>query len=447
MINRSFLLVNSKGKLLLKEKTMREDLSSKKNSFDKNLQAETIKKLNETKQYTLLATALLEAVLTDSRLTPSASKLWKYLYSKAVMNEHLSVKIKYKDLAEKFSRTERSIKRYVENLKDNDYLHVESNFYCNGQRANTFYLKVPDHISKTLANSKDRKKDRLITKKTIHDPTIKNNGDKSTYGNLSLSDKNVTLNHDINVTPNNNIKKEILLNNNIVVSVVNHICEKNKSEKKASKKIEINPSSEVLHGTIDKDISNSIEGDQIKINQMEKTVSALYIKMGSCSGNQRKAIFDEIRKLQENISTMKILIDRRNQIIQLPSTTNSPSCTDKTVDFSQTVGDRKLSSSDITRIKNSVEKEVSQSHQVKICNEIFYAVRFGSLRISQSGQLLSIPHAINIALKLLREKRWETPTTQKRKKIDHRPIKTQNNYENRSYYGYLPIDGLLQYYK
>src|SRR5262245_50561321 len=202
---------------------MKEDLLSNKNELYSVSQAETIRKLNETKQYTLMATALLERVLTDSKLTPFAAKLWEYLYTKAVMNNMLSVKIKYKDLAKKFDRSERSMKRYVDNLKENGYLYVESNFHYHGQRANTFYLRVPENVLKLLEQTKDRNK-TTVREFSIKDAAFVDNNDlkqaidEPNVVYSSVSDKIVTPDRDTNVTPNNNIEKEIILNNNVVVN-------------------------------------------------------------------------------------------------------------------------------------------------------------------------------------------------------------------------------------
>ena len=62
-----------------------------------------------------------------------------------------------------------------------------------------------------------------------------------------------------------------------------------------------------------------------------------------------------------------------------------------------------------------LEKNLSAFHSdsfhiAKLLNEIIYEVRFGSLRFSKTtGAEILIQHAINIALKLIREGRWQTP--------------------------------------
>ncbi|MEO8964678.1 MAG: hypothetical protein ABI370_08405 [Gammaproteobacteria bacterium] len=70
----------------------------------------------------------------------------------------------------------------------------------------------------------------------------------------------------------------------------------------------------------------------------------------------------------------------------------------------------------MARIKKTIEKTHNYTSDAKkVFNEIIYAVRFGSLRIAQNGDILSITHAVSIALKLLRENRWQTPAPMKQK--------------------------------
>lgn len=416
---------------------MKEDLSPKKNKLALVSHAETIRKLNETKQYTLMATGLLEKVLTDSNLTPFAAKLWEYLYTKAVMNDTLSIRIKYKDLAEKFNRSERSVKRYVDNLKENGYLYVESNFHSHGQRANTFYLRVPDNILKSLEQTKDRNKNKSSVE-------ISNNDKKSVNSDVlepaiydietiqpSVTDKIVTPDHDINVTLNNNIKKDILLNNNNVV--VDNLSKNVKADK--------NSEICVLHGTNGEIQNNTGINEEDKIKELEKTINNLYIKMASTTGEERIAIFDNIRKLQANISTIQIMINRKEQSIDLSTNNTEPksSCFEinPSTDFLAINGERGLSESEIARIKKSVKKIIGPNDQHRVCNEIIYAIRFGSLKIGQNGSLLSISHAISIALKLIRERRWETPMPMQKR----RPYENQEHNMNNAYFGKRTFQG------
>jgi hypothetical protein len=420
-----------------------ESLVDRKKLEGKFHGAEEIRNFNETKQYTLMATGVLESLVTDPNLTASAAKLWDYLYTKAIMNEKLCIRIKYKDLAQKFNRAERTIKRYVENLKDHGYLDVESNYYNHGQKANTYYLKLPRNIIEGMQNTKDRKqiarvdidgtssdssiaKDRNILMNEITAEIQEGSEVKSEHIELLQSDKSVTLDHDITVTPNNNIKK-IILNNNVVVfssqNDLNPLIDFTKIEMTAKQEENI-----VLRET-KQDLPDT--QDQEKINKLESEISSLFIKMGQVAGTEKIAIFDQIRQLQGTVSSISVIMRQREQAKLIPFKTNegenNAHFVDPSTDFSKTTGERELSIIEITRIKKAVEKIPNYLNDSRrICNEIAYAVRFGALRIAQSGNTLSVPHAISIAVKLLREGRWETPTPMKKK--EKQPVSQDINH-------------------
>ncbi len=410
---------------------MRSVLLPKNTVKDLCSNAEIIKNLNETKQYTLMATGLLESVITDPKLTASAAKLWEYLYSKAIMNDEICVKMRYKDLAVTFSRSERTIKRHVEDLKENGYLYVQNNFNYRGQRANTFYLTVPAKTIENLSNVKDRKKREkvkvesfdntysdvdIVIDHSVINPALDIPEETHQCLNSQLNenqqDKIVTPDHDINVTPiNNNFKKDILINNNSVVV----------SQFESTKNIEQEPDSNnhkfVLRETFSK---NQDVSDQEKIDCLEKQVNSLYVSMNTSQGPERVAIFDEIQKLHTSISSITVMMTQRKQlanslILGEHHTNKSGSYVDPLINFAQVAGERSLSPSDSKRIKHVVEKYIPSVDRQKVYNEIIYAIRFGALKLSQNGSPLSVSHAASIAIKLIREKRWETPAPLKRK--------------------------------
>jgi hypothetical protein len=415
-------------------------LENRNSAKDKVLGAEEIKNLNETKQYTLIATGLLESLITDPNLTASSVKLWEYLYTKAIVNNKLSIKIKYKDLAQKFSRNERTIKRYVENLKAYGYLEVKSNYYQQGQRANTFYLKLPQTVISSIQSTKDRKKPSHTETSDIssHFPDSKiispdvcnielDSDNTTTKGRIFTDDKTVILDHDINVLPNNNIKKDIILNNNSVVvdSTYTYKNDRLDSEMSALTKSSLNNEpyvetttilgadkivheSEVLRETqsvLDKDNDEAIDEQEIK--KLNTIISSLYTKMGMANPKEKISIFCEIQRLQASVTTITVLRTQKN--ILKPSS----HVLGNTAETSST--ERPLSNTDTLRIMKGIKSIiVDDNSQKKIFDEISYAIRYGSLRVSQTGELLSISHAINISLKLLREKRWETPAPLKK---------------------------------
>ncbi len=168
----------------------------------------------------------------------------------------------------------------------------------------------------------------------------------------------------------------------------------------------------VLHGTSENIQDNSEENEQQEINEIEKNVNQLYVQMGNSIGEKKIAILSEIQKLQANQSKINILINKKKQAREfksIQSTTKFVQNIDPTINFNEMIGERKLSIPDIARIRKFIEKSTYHNDSDKVCNEIIYAIRFGALRTAQNGIFLTIAHAISIALKLIREKRWETP--------------------------------------
>lgn len=165
---------------------------------------------------------------------------------------------------------------------------------------------------------------------------------------------------------------------------------------------EIITNSGVLRETLSK-IDNEEDMNKRQIDTLNAKINSLYIKMGSANTLEKINIYEEIRRLQALVTTMTVLINQKNILkpsIHLIDKVDEPSSKE-----------RLLSETDTRRIMKGIKSlDLDESDQKRLLNEVSYAIRFGSLRVSQTGQLLSIPHAVNIALKLLREKRWETPT-------------------------------------
>src|SRR5579864_2839205 len=88
--------------------------------------------INKSKEYTLIATTLLENVLTDTRLNAQSVKLWQLLFNQARYNPNLDIKISYSYLSKKLGKSTRTIARYVVTLQNAGYLIVTHNFDKNG---------------------------------------------------------------------------------------------------------------------------------------------------------------------------------------------------------------------------------------------------------------------------------------------------------------------------
>ncbi|OAI45984.1 hypothetical protein AYO45_01880 [Gammaproteobacteria bacterium SCGC AG-212-F23] len=424
--------------------------------------------LNKQKEYTLTATCILESILTNPNLNAQTVKLWQFLFNKARFHPNLEVKICYSELAKSLHRSNRSISRYVKTLAQEGYLLIDENFSDDGsQKANTLYVRIPSIVVAEVKHKKDRainkvsfsSKDSKLasTDELTHMQFEKPNSRWSTeYTTTSVLHHShiaapISINHMTAQAANNitqyqssikmelndkidggvddkidvlkdNIKKDILTNNNIVVIQHDYRETTERGSTQDCSLIALDDTAnKVLRGTLDntQDIA-----DQEKINNLEKEVTLLHVRRASAVGLEFERLHNEIRKLQQTISTIGVLIAQRKQarkaiIPDRPDTGKPTNHIDPLTDFIKAEGERKLTSTDIERVKRAVAKFTYPDAQQKVCNEIIYAVRFGTLRLSQNGKTLSIPHAISIALKLVRENRWETPAPIKQQeKVD-----------------------------
>lgn len=440
--------------------------------------ANDILELNQSKEYTLTSTGILESVLTNPNLNAQTVKLWQFLFNKSKFQPNLDVKICYKELASKLHRSARSISRYVQTLVREGFLLIEENFSNDGsQRPNTLYVRIPNSVAEQIKNTKDRvtNKNYLSTNNESSPSTLEsvnqsNNvtdtsdisyvatpiSEKSNQGIENLDadeigktepvtgvplieaacDKIVGGEDDKNVVQKINIKKDIILNNNIVVDSFHHIEKENVSDVKKD--------TNVLRETLPKQ-------DHFKeITEIEAQINSLYRQMLTVTWEEKTRLMTEIKKLQAIVTTKTVIMNQQNRtekalISCANENTKSTSHIDSSINFSQINAERELSKSDLTRLKKAINTEITAlDDQQRIFNEIIFAIRFGSLRTSQSGQTLSVSHAVSIGLKLLREKRWETPSQLRTKTAASEPLNDNKTYRKYLPQGHQQIGNLLK---
>jgi hypothetical protein len=436
--------------------------------------------LNKKKEYTLTATCILESVLTNPKLNAQAVKLWQLLFNKARFHSNLEIKICYNELAKNLHRSSRSISRYVRTLVQEGYLLLDENYNKDGsQQPNTLYIRIPQIVVEDVKNKKDRVVNKAFfspannesppinedtrsphKETTDSSPAISNkfhtddmslpvnmdyiatdsvdttsqnprhveNGLENYPSEIRPQDKIVMGADDKSVVHKDSIKKHILINNNVVVPMDTILAETTNLPSSVSNKvdnlIQTNQKSEktVLRGTDDNVRTSQDIQDKEEIKKIDAEIKLLYIKMGSVTATEKVVFYEKIRHLQATVSTISVIMNQRIQSTQPKNTdtSNTVPTVNPNVDFSKVLGDRELSIAEINKIKAAIETQTNNTNEIKrTCNEIIYAIRFGTLKTGQNGNILSINHAISIALKLLRENRWETPALLKIKETSN----------------------------
>lgn len=362
---------------------------------NKYCSSEDIFNLNHSKEYVLLAQNILELVVTDTRLNAQTAKLWQLLYAKAKFNHELAITVPYKELGEILHKSTRTIIRYVEVLEDCGYLKTTSNFDSKGSRlANTLFVRLPTETLKGLYNQKDRKKAAC--------PNIEG-FIENVKSDTSPPDSTVTSINIINkINKNNNTRDVVDINlpkeEELETAKMFHV------EQSCSNQNAVKPETHNQEET-----PATLKPLQQKINLAEKSFEGLNKIF---LANNSVENFLAMREAEEFLHSMRLHYQNQlRQIQKAEAATNKQTAlnTDENLMLGKE-GARPFTCFEINRLKRGLQGLCKAEKYPTLLNEITYAVRFGDLRKQQkSGQELSIHHAISIALKLVRERRWETP--------------------------------------
>jgi transposase len=430
--------------------------------------AEEIHEINQKKEYTLISTQLMEYLLQDPKINAEANQCWQTLFRKARFHANLEVTMSYVELAENLSKSKRTVMRYVKILKEAGYLVVKQNSDTkNGLLANTFLVRVPTSIIKKVSSTKDRavKKSDLSKKKDNdashliqvlsgddvlnQEITLNRVEDKRKVVSLkegaawkdrpkegsqrqaaaregdpsegkpretsinvhSISEEEVASLHGLSdrsiVTPHD--RHAISYNNKYLNNKNNNrdstlILEQVPSEGEGSGFL-----GDCCCDSTNEDKIFQIEQEIAKLRDTEKEVS-LGIKQGAMTYAELQktgAIRSEIDVLEMKRDLLKKEEAKKTRMVDLKRNLKTDSR------YIANQGDaNRISSFTFKRLVKELKLYGRDDEWLPwLINEIIYEVRFGSLTKSKvTGKRLSLDHGINIALKLVREGRWTTPT-------------------------------------
>jgi hypothetical protein len=413
--------------------------------------ASEIHLIHKNKEYTLISTYIFEKLITDENLNSHSAKIWQWLFNKARYTQELAITISYSSIAKVFKKSRRTIIRYIDTLKSSGYIHVLNNFNAHGQTSNTFYLRIPKNLVNEAKKQKDRnlstkindniskhnliknsitsqyvsnsneeinepirksKKDNIDVINNTTQPHISNSKEerKETGSSLKkLKDsltpfhnylvRNVTPRSDISVTQKNNNLKINTINNNVV----------NSSKQYYPNQTLKNSEAEIRAFTLT--IDENFKSLEHRISDNEQKIQKIYLQIAQCKNSEKlDAFFNEIQKISCFIT---------NDENELQGLKNKMAIQKKRLDEKHNLitkilsdeGERCVSKSNQDQLQIKLEKFGLRKYDIKQkLLEILYAIRFGSLRNRQSSEEeLPIDHAINVALKLVREDRWSTP--------------------------------------
>ncbi|CAN5467667.1 hypothetical protein BH10PSE19_BH10PSE19_01330 [soil metagenome] len=376
--------------------------------------------INKTKEFTLTATYLLEALLTDSRLLAESSKLWQILYNRARFHENLEVKISYRELATILGKSIRSICRYITDLVQYNYLSIQNNYLVNdGQTVNSIFIRFPKKTVETAIQTKDRAKGDLHS----HIADISKQ-------NLILADVLHSVSTDItdngrddnDVIANNSIDHEYKITNNSLMAANPIVVDINLNKSTAMKReLKIAPQS-IFTGVEAKPLAETqivslqeqLASKKRELTVLQQTMQTVQEQLSSEANHVTQ--FDLMRKFTEYdalVCVEKHAIERLEKALSQHEhhTHYCKELQSKNDYINQQAGNRKLSPFTLKRLQHELQENGYHGEQQTILmNEIVHEIRFGSLvQSNKTQQQLPLEHAANIALKLVREKRWVTP--------------------------------------
>lgn len=342
--------------------------------------------LNASKEYTLTATYLLESILKNSALCGHAAKLWQILFNKGRFNKDLSVQISYKELGESLNKSPRTIIRYVKSLEECGYLIVNKRFYKNGGRTtNLLKIRAPLAVIKNAQKQKNR-----LSTQPQSEITFQTNAAKLPFLTRPPHDKCDTEGYDTFVITNNNIKTD---NNN------NSSSHENPSHDSVVVSAQIS--------TISNDSTVTQLSEHLKC--LKNKTDTLQQAWLSESDNSKKAQkFLQLREMEAAIESLQIHLEQQQQIVNRVTNSTEPNQLMDNNRFcpNRISHQRAITSTQALKIRQALAKiGIEGSYGTRLTNEIIYEARFGSLaRNNITHTENSLERAINIALKLVREK-------------------------------------------
>jgi|GEM_PF-6864452 len=408
--------------------------------------------LNETKEYTLLATSVIESILTDISLKAQTSKLWIFLYNKAKCNPSLEITVSNKFLAENLGKSTRTITEYVKTLSKQGYLVVKENYNrYKGQICNTFCLTIPSDVLNKCVNQKDRKKFLEPDPVSIIPKDGNQNNGTNRENLLGGGDQNC----DHNTKSSSYTKKQqtTLNRNDIITDKENVVVNYEENEKDVSIKIKrleeqlllIKQETRDAYATKDPQLIQkclkmedemndfikskkstlnrpAIDAKEIQVNlseieQIEK-LNKVIIKCESEKGHIQDKIklaksnknfensaqlLKEYGEIAAEIQSYKIKIELLTKTIQQKKI--------KENELKELEARRPITNKLYSYLKNQIKSLViTKEEEEKLTKEVIYASRYGSLvKNNQTNHENPIQRSINVALKLIKEGRWSTP--------------------------------------
>ena len=367
----------------------------KNNENLKALSNQVIQSLCQNKEYRNFPVELLRHFRRQSNISDAAVMCWQALHEMAFFDKNWSVQISKNGLSKELNKSSATVARLLNELEREGYIWRSQKKYKGYDLSSRIYVTLPQDAIDAIAEKPDRKKaaqecgtvdysvdineveiEQIEVKKEVETSEIKLEGDLPDCTAARCLK---------NETPKSNINNNI--NNNRAVS-------------------ETEPDIVVsFFGDEQKVVDNSEQIAKLEndISDSNKKMDNIYSKLAVLKGKENKQEADKLWgeiKIQSQLQSDLTLRINQLKIKKKPNVVLRD-------------GQRML---DRTRLKRICEAslrftngDLSKARTVAL--HVVHAIRFGSLSKTsyKTGKTMTIAHAVNTAIGLLREKRWENP--------------------------------------
>ena len=367
----------------------------KNNENLKTLSNQVIQSLWQNKEYRNFPVELLKHFRRQSNISDAAVMCWQALYEMAFFDKDWSIQISKNSLSQEINKSPASVARLLNELEREGYIWRSQKKYKGYDLSSRIYVTLPQDAIDAIAEKPDRKKvaqecgtvdysvdvneveiEQIEVKKKVEDSEIELEED--------LSDC-TTARCLIYETPYSNINNNINNNREVTDTEPDIVVSFFGNEQKVV------------------DNSEQIAKLENEVSESNKKMDNIYSKLAVLKGKENQ---QEIDRLWEDI---KIQSQRQSDVTLRINKLKMK----KKPNVALRDGQRML---DRVRLKRICEAslgftngDISKARDVAL--HVVHAIRFGSLSKTsyKTGKTMTIAHAVNTAIGLLREKRWENP--------------------------------------
>lgn len=368
-----------------------------------------INDINNTKKYIKLSTTVTKALMHNDVLSRRACSLWFVIYSLSYHRPSKSISIYQHELANHLGVNLRTVSRCVRELVGTGFLNVnpldKNDIYC----INIYECTLPDWLVKEV----DEEENVHIN---TQDVKIDAKNAKNAFSPKDMGGESLL---EIGGSQNDGEDTD---NSNKQVDVHNRVEPYKESYSQAEQEVSIAPSEE---NVVQKDINfiniktqcMDCEYLQNEIKELErkleKDMASFHSKPTFETLQVKNRTESELLKVKMEISRLQkghqesIEQQKRTMIYQeiMQQMKIDPKL------MTSKVGKREISGGLWWWINKKLHSFGVRSEKMALTiNEIIFSVRFGSLStLKFSTDEMPLMRSINIALKLVKERRWQTP--------------------------------------